>query len=333
MFKRLLSAFGVGGPTVDTVLSQPHVHPGGLLEGRVELMGGENPAEITEITLALVTRAEAEIGDEEYTGGVEFARVPVAGGLYLAPGQHVSIPFSHPVPWQAPVSMAGGAPLPSIFVGLRTEVAVAGALDKGDLDQVHVHPLPVQDRILAAMIQLGFGFKSADVETGHLPGAPQTVPFYQEIEFHPAPQYASEVGEVELVLVADPSGVSVGLTFDHHRGGDGTGWFRVEHADADRMDWPRMIDTWVVQSLQRHREFHGYQGGYHGGYHHEEEERGGFLEGAGGIALGVAGGIAAGYVAAEVIDEIGDAFEEPAEELEEAAEEFEEAAEDWGFED
>ena len=91
-------------------------------------------------------------------------------------------------------------------------------MDKGDLDAVNVHPLPAQERILEAFGRLGFRFKGADLERGHLRGVHQTLPFYQEIEFYPAPQYASAINEVEVTFVANPHGVDVVLEFDK-RGG------------------------------------------------------------------------------------------------------------------
>ena len=116
---------------------------------------------------------------------------------------------------------------------------MAKAVDKGDLDEVAVHPLPAQERILDAFARLGFRFARADLEHGGIHGVRQQLPFYQEIEFYPPPQYASGINEVEVTFVADPSGVEVILEFDK-RGGflapghDAYGRFRVSHAEADK---------------------------------------------------------------------------------------------------
>ncbi len=93
VFKRMLGAFGVGGPTVDTVLDNDSTRPGLLLSGRVELAGGSHDAEIEHITVALVTRVEVEGGDGEYDAYTEFFRVGVAGALRLREGERTSIPF------------------------------------------------------------------------------------------------------------------------------------------------------------------------------------------------------------------------------------------------
>ncbi|MFD3683535.1 sporulation protein [Nocardiopsis sp. NPDC058631] len=320
VFKRLLAAFGVGGLSIDTVVETPHTRPGSVLEGRVELSGGEGEAEIAEIVLALVVGVED--GDEHE--GVEFARVPVASGIRLAAGETLSVPFTFGIPWQTPVTEAGGGSLPGVMVGLRTEVVVDGASDKGDLDRLHVHPLPVQERVLEALARLGFGFKNTGVETGYLSGTAQEYPFFQEFEFHPSERYAHDVSEVEIALVPDPEGVSAVVEFDRRGGmfsedGEVYSGFRVGHAEADRLDWAGTLDSWIGETLRRHRELFGGPYPGEGEQYYEEEERGGMLGAVGGVAAGVVGGLAAGYVVSEIVDGVGedpdpDEEDQPAEE-------------------
>ncbi|RGC69262.1 Sporulation-control protein spo0M [Micromonospora sp. MW-13] len=331
VFKKMLGAFGVGGPSVDTVLSNPGTRPGLVLAGQVNLTGGGHDVEIDHITLGLVTRVEAEGAEEEYDALVEFHRTQVAGGLRLSEGQRLSLPFQVPVPWETPVTTVYGQHLHGMTMGLRTEVAVRGAVDKGDLDPVHVHPLPVQERILEAFGRLGFQFKGADLERGYIAGLHQTMPFYQEIEYYAAPQYAHGVNEVELTFVTNEYGVDVVLEFDK-RGGlfagghDSFGRYRVDHADADHVDWAAQVDTWLRQALdgyQSRHAGHGYgqvgygypvpggyppgPGGYaHGDHHEEHHERRG--PGMGAVAAGVLGGAALGFAGGMVADEVFDSF-------------------------
>jgi sporulation-control protein len=56
----MLGAFGMGGPSVGTVLNDPTGMPGAPLTGRVELVGGSHDAGIEHITLSLVIRMEIE---------------------------------------------------------------------------------------------------------------------------------------------------------------------------------------------------------------------------------------------------------------------------------
>ncbi|NLU78476.1 sporulation protein [Micromonospora sp. HNM0581] len=332
VFKKMLGAFGVGGPSVDTILSNPGTRPGLMLGGQVNLTGGSHDVEIEHVTVGLVTRVEIDGAEEEYDALIEFHRVGVAGGLILREGQHLSLPFQMPIPWETPVTNLYGQHLHGMTLGLRTEVAIRGAVDKGDLDPVHVHPLPVQERILDAFGRLGFQFKAADLERGHIAGVHQTLPFYQEIEFYAAPQYAHGVNEVELTFVANEHGVDVVLEFDKHGGlftggHDSFGRYRAGHADADSVDWVTQVDAWIRQALdgyQSLRAGHGYAppvpgygaagypppgyghpGGHYKGDQHHDDHGG---SGMGAVAAGVVGGAALGFVGGMVAEEVFDSF-------------------------
>ncbi|MEE3920270.1 sporulation protein [Micromonospora sp. BRA006-A] len=149
---------------------------------------------------------------------MEFHRMPVSGAFELAPKQQPPSRSRCRCRGRPLITDVYGQRLHGMTMGLRTELAVARAVDKSDLDQVSVHPLPIHERILEAFQALGFRFKHADLERGHIYGVPQTLPFYQEIEFFAAPQYAQTVTEVELTFVTSQQGVEVILECDK-RGG------------------------------------------------------------------------------------------------------------------
>jgi sporulation-control protein len=326
----MLGAFGVGAPSVDTVLSNPNTRPGLPLAGQVNITGGSRDAEIDHIAVGLVTRIEVDGTEGDYDAVVEFHQAGVSSGLHLREGQDLSLPFQIVMPWETPVTDLYGQRPHGMTMGLRTEVAIRGAVDKGDLDPVYVYPLPVQERILEAFAHLGLQFKGADLERGHIHGLHQSLPFYQEIEFYAGPRYSHGINEVELTFVADPHGVNVVLEFDK-RGGlftgghDSYGRYRIDHTDADRIDWTSQVDGWLRQALEQHHALraghgghtghpapgygapgygHGY--GHHGGghgHHDDHHDRG---SGMGGVVAGVAGGAALGFAGGMIADEVFD---------------------------
>ncbi|WP_327185644.1 sporulation protein [Streptomyces sp. NBC_01334] len=325
VFKRLLGAIGVGGPSVDTVLDGEAVLPGGALSGQVRLRGGGAAVEIEEIGLELLARVEAEGEEGESVGTVAFERYVVGGGFRLGADEERSVPFSVTVPWETPVTELYGQPL-GVVLGVRTELAVADARDRGDLDPLVVRPLPVQEAVLEALGQLGFGFRSADLEHGRIGGTGQRLPFYQEIELTPPPRYAHAVTEIELTFLTTASGLEVVLEADK-RGGpltpghDALTRFTVRHEDVPVLDWNSEVDGWI-RRLTEHREAYGAQAYVHSAPHadHLAVHRSGPGVGT-AVAAGAAGlgaGFVGGMVAAEVVDEIGDFFEETEEEEDEA---------------
>src|SRR3954465_13777662 len=185
----MMKAMGVGGPSVETVLANPNCRPGGYLEGQVQVVGGEHATDIEYVAVGLITRVEVESGDSEYNTDQEFHRQRLTGSFKLDAGARHAIPFRFDVPWETPITEVYGEHLHGMTVGLRTELEVARAVDKGGLDAVAVHPLPAQERILDAFLRLGFRFSRADVERGRVPGVPHTRPLYHETEPHPPPHH------------------------------------------------------------------------------------------------------------------------------------------------
>jgi len=322
VFKRLLGTFGVGAPSVDTVLEQSRVRPGDVLRGEVRLQGGDFDAEIESIVLALITGAEAEHGEGEQSGLIEFFRTQVSGPFRLAKGEQRTLPFEFPVPWETPITEVFGQHLYGMAMGVRTELAIAKAVDKGDLDALQVEPLPAQAAVLQAFAQLGFNFKSADVEVGTIYGVEQHLPFYQEIEFYAPPAYSHTVNEVELTFVANPGGLDIVLEADGRgHADDAFGRWRMSHEEALSRDWAAELTGWLntLGSYAHHGGYgHHDAYGHHGGYDHHHDAYGhhgphhGPHHGGPGMGAVVAAGAAGavgGFIAAEAIDEIGDMLE------------------------
>jgi sporulation-control protein len=254
MFNRMLNAFGIGGPSVDTVLDSPHAVPGQAITGQVRVQGGSSDAEIGQVVLSLVTGTEHE-----------FFRVVVQQGVRVPAGQLVSIPFQLQVPWETPITAVGGAPLPGMDVGLRTELVIAGAPDRGDLDPILVNPLPSQNKVLDAFGQLGFAFRRADVEPGRV----------QELEFFPPAQYTGRINEVELTFVASPHELHVLLQADKRSGPrmftsspgvDTLGQMRLSHQEAQVTDWVSAINGWLSQIVQGGQANPAFSGGHNAAF-------------------------------------------------------------------
>ncbi|MGX1955163.1 sporulation protein [Streptomyces anulatus] len=313
VFKKLLGALGVGGPSVDTVLEPGPALPGGLVTGEVRLRGGGSDVTVDRISLLLVARVEMEGQDEEHEGTVVLERFTVGGGFRLAEEAEHTVPFTITLPWETPITELHGQHLGPVL-GIRTELEVAGALDKGDLDALAVGPLPAQEAILEAFGQLGYAFRSADLELGHIRGTGQQLPCYQEIEILPPAGHAHAVNEIEVTFIATPGGMEIVIEADKRAGlfsdgHDTVHRFTAAHHAVPHTDWNAQVDAWLKEVIAGH----DARATPHSGVeHHGDQHRSGPGTGAvvAGVAAGVAVGVVGGMVAAEVVDEIGDAFED-----------------------
>jgi sporulation-control protein len=285
----------------------------------VRIQGGSADVTIGQVVLSLVTRVEAEHGDHEFHGTAEFDRLVVAVDVRVPAGQPVNLPFQLLLPWETPLTAFGSAPLHGMTVGVRTELVIAAAPDKGDLDPLDVQPLPSQARVLDAFGQLGFTFRSADVEAGRLYGVPQQLGFYQEIEFFPPAGLSYQIKEVELTFVATPHELYVVLEADRRggafsSGGDTFGHFAMSHEEAARADWATIIRQWLEQVAHRYGPGGTFPGpGYHPGHDHHGRSghhHGGHGGGIGGAVVGAAAGFAGGMVMGEVFEEIFESDDE-----------------------
>lgn len=253
MFKKLKGMFG-GGTKVETTIHTPSAQPGGVIEGVVDIVGGEQEQQIKYLALGLVATVEVETEDSEYNSEQKFAELRVTGEFVLQPGAQHQVPFQFPLPVETPFNLLGNQELHGVKLGLRTELEIAKSLDKGDRDSIRVAPLPAQHRILAAFDRIGFHLKGADLERGRIPGA--SLPFYQELEFAPGPEFAGRVNELEVTFVAGPQTMDVLLEVDNRgglisQGHDAVQRFTVDYASVDHHDWESVLRDQLHHLAQR----------------------------------------------------------------------------------
>lgn len=243
-----------GELSVRTTLDSPSTRPGLALSGEVVIANDAGDAPVDHVVVGLFTDVQVET-DRDVR--VEFFRVAVSHAFPVPAGTRRAVPFSLPVPWATPISHVRGTPLGGVTMGLRVELEVARAVDPDDLVAVGVYPLPVQERILDAFVRSGFRLRRVDVQAGRIPRVAQALPFYQDIDFWAAPQYADRVTEVGLIFVTDAYGVDVLLAIDRWAHADAdtptsTHRIRVEHAAADTTDWDALVGRWVDRAVAWH---------------------------------------------------------------------------------
>ncbi|MEW1724955.1 sporulation protein [Streptomyces sp. NPDC093109] len=250
-FKKLLASLGAGGATVETELTEPNVVPGGVVQGEVRLTGGSVNQQIQGLTVGLRARVEVEGGDQEVKQDIDFTTLSLGGAFEVEAGAAHVIPFGLEIPWETPITTIEGQQLRGMHVGVTTDLDIARALDNSDLDAIHVHPLPAQQAILDAFTHLGFRFKSADMERGHIQGTRQRLPFYQEIEFYAPEQYRG-LNQVELTFVADDREMDVILEMDKKpglftEGSDSFRTFQMGLHDFQGTDWSGYLHQWLAE--------------------------------------------------------------------------------------
>lgn len=97
-FKKLLASLGAGGASVETVLTEVNVVPGGVVQGEVRIQGGSVNQDIEGLSVGLQARVEVESQDSEYKQDIEFTKMPLGGAFELQAGPCTPCPSG----WRSP---------------------------------------------------------------------------------------------------------------------------------------------------------------------------------------------------------------------------------------
>jgi sporulation-control protein len=215
---------------VHSTLAEPDCRPGGTLTGQLQIGGGSTPLDVEYVAIGLTTPAAGR-----------FHRQRLTGSFRLDPGARHELEFRLDVPWQTPLTTLYGQQLHGTTLGMVAELEVGGEVEASDLDPVGVHPLPAQERILEALLRLGFRFTRAEVRPGRAPGGRQELPFHQQFEFLTPARYAL-VDRLGLTLLPVPGALQVLLEFG---AGGVLRAFDVDYAVVDATDWDTELDRWL----------------------------------------------------------------------------------------
>lgn len=219
MFQRLMASVGIGAAKVDAVLTTDRVPQGGKVEGRIEITGGQVAQEIDAIKLRLMTMAKKEVGDAKAYMPHTIADYEVVEPFTIGAGEERSLPFSFTLHPETPVTALPFANN-QCRVWLETSLDIDNAIDPKDRDTILVTPLPVVQRVLDIMQEMGARPLKADVESGQLRGRQMrsTAGFYQEIEFSSGGFLSRQ--EIELSFILDGDVMRCLVELDRGFGGD-----------------------------------------------------------------------------------------------------------------
>lgn len=227
---------GAGGPAVQTELTVPQALPGNTLDAMVEVTGGAHRAQVGYIALVLCAKVHGSY--------VDFHRVEAVSGFTLNPGARHDFAVTCQVPFETPPTLDGTE------IGLRTELEIAFAVDRSDLDPVHISANPAQRHILDCMHTMGFEQVSTKLEKGILEGVPQSLPFYQEIEFLPGPSHQRQLHRLAVTFVNTEERLHVVVELDRKvtplSDRDVFGHFAVNPANLDKYNWSALLESWLA---------------------------------------------------------------------------------------
>lgn len=180
-----------------SVLNDPHIRPGTMAAGHINLHSGHKPIDVRSVTTVLVAYVDG--------APVDILHHQVSAEFELPAGRPRSIPFIQPVPWETPFTRLNGLALPDVTVGLRTKVTATSGTQADDLMPLEIHPTSGHWRLIDAVRRLGWHVNGGIVTAAQMPGVRQSDPFLQRFALQ-SPHHASAL---RVAFVANPVGVDV----------------------------------------------------------------------------------------------------------------------------
>lgn len=195
---RVLSSFGIGAGTVDTVLPKHTVHPGEEIDVRVDLTGGDTDQSIRDIYFQLVTAADGEI--------VVLDEFHIDESFVLEAEQSLTFTTTTTLPTWTPLSRNGAE------TKLKTGLDISWAFDPSDEAEIDVVPGPYASALFSAVTDLGFTERAVTIE--RLPWL-EECPVLQRFEYEPGPDWP-DLDSVAFMCLPRENDLRVIFTVDEH---------------------------------------------------------------------------------------------------------------------
>lgn len=142
MFQKFLASVGIGSAKVDTVLEKDEYIVGEEIVGKVHITGGSVSQQIESIYLTLSTSYVREVDDKKVTATYDLERVRLTEPFSVEPNEKVEIPFSFPMPIEAPLTLGMKT------VWIHTGLDIKHSIDPSDRDYVQVLPNALLSSVL-----------------------------------------------------------------------------------------------------------------------------------------------------------------------------------------
>ncbi|WP_243385126.1 sporulation protein [Bacillus kexueae] len=225
-FNKIFASIGIGAAKVDTKLSKNSYRAGEVVEGIVEVVGGNVEQKIDEIYLTVFATYVKEIDDQKHTKQAEITKVKLNEPFVITANEKKEIPFTFQLPLDTPITKGASR------VWIHTGLDIKGAVDPADRDYIEVIPTNVATSIFQAIDELGF--KLRQVENEEAPyRLRKRLPFIQEFEFYPVQgPFRGKLDELEVVMF-QLSEEQVEVILEIDRRARGFGGFLAEALDMD----------------------------------------------------------------------------------------------------
>lgn len=209
LFKSTMAKMGIGNAKVDTILHNPNVNCGEILEGHCVLMGGKVNQQIRYIMINIEGSFDEKDEDGTIKRRIKLYSHKIDINSQIQAGARHEIPFSFRLPVNLPI------PTNRHDVRVYTQLDIAKGADNCDYDRITLGMHPML-HTMHNIIELNLGFKLNSINNIYK----NANKFYQIVEYKPtqrSPLY-NQIDELKFIFTVYEDRIEMIIKIDSKKG-------------------------------------------------------------------------------------------------------------------
>lgn len=205
--KAMASTLGIGGTKVDTIINTTYTYPGGIVEGVVNIVGGQVKQDISGIVLEVMTTYDKGIAAKKDTivDCIQTATIPI--NRTVNPNENLEVPFSFILSENCPVTTNRNP----IWVASQLEIEMA--VDSKDRDYITVQATDEMNNIITAVENMGL--RAREINSIECDLKKSYYNFVQKFQFIVVDGvFKGEFDELEISFFKDNYGLCIFIDID-----------------------------------------------------------------------------------------------------------------------
>lgn len=209
LFKNTMAKIGIGGAKVDTILHNPNVNCGEVLEGKCVITGGKVPQYIKYIAIDIRTDFEEEKDDTKFRQTVNLFDYKIEINRPIEAGSTHEIPFSFILPVNLPIPRIG------YEVSAHTVLVISKGMESSQDRKINLgmHPMLHQ---LHDIIELKLGLKFKEINNVYK----YSDEYYQILRYKPIKNspLSKQIDEIGFIFTVYQDRIEIVIKMDSKKG-------------------------------------------------------------------------------------------------------------------
>ena len=200
----MASTLGIGGTKVDAIINTTYTYPGGIVEGVIQILGGDVEQDISGVMLEINTTYDKGTGVKSDTIVESIQKITIPINRTIHEHENVEVPFSFILSTNCPVT-TNRSP-----IWIASQLEIDRAIDSKDKDYITVQNTDEMNNVITAIENLGF--RAREINNIASKSKIAYYNFLQRFQFVTVDGvFRGEIDELEVVFFKDNYGLTIYL--------------------------------------------------------------------------------------------------------------------------